>query len=347
MFRFQDIHYLWLLLVPIFIVLLFIISEKNRKKQIAKIGNHRLVNLLIPLTSIKRRIWKLSLIVLALVFIIIGIARPQFGSKLKEVKTNGIEIIVAMDVSNSMLSQDIKPNRLDNAKRIVEKIINNLGNNKIGLIVFAGNSFVQMPLTDDVRAGKMYLQNISTNSVPSQGTAIGEALDMASKSFSSNSELAKLIILITDGENHEDDPIEEAKKLKEKGIKVFCIGMGSPKGSPISLKNGKGFLKDRDGNVVMSALDEKTLIAIADETSGSYIRANNSLSTVDNIASEIDKIEKGEITKNIYSDYDEKFLYFALLALILLSIEAIVSEQKILQFKKFNLFNTKEKTLNQ
>lgn len=341
MFRFQNINYLWLLIIPIIIIFLFILSEYLRKKKILKIGNYKLVNLLIPLASSKRKIWKLSLVIISICSIIIGIARPQFGSKLKEIKTNGIEIVVALDVSNSMLSQDIKPNRLDNAKKIVERITNNLGNNKIALVVFAGSSFIQMPLTDDVRACKMYLQNISTNSISTQGTAIGEALDIASKSFSSNNELAKVILLITDGENHEDSPIETAKLLKEKGIKVFCIGMGNPKGSPISLKSGKGFLKDKEGNVVMSALDEKTLIAIAEQSSGFYIRANNSSSTIDNVIAEINKIEKGEITKNLYADYDEKFLYFALIAIVFLSIESLISEQKIIQFRKINLFKIK------
>ncbi|MDR2835545.1 MAG: VWA domain-containing protein [Bacteroidales bacterium] len=339
MFRFQNINYLWFLIIPIILVVLFIISELIRKKRISQIGDSKLLKILIPGASIKRKIWKMILAFLAFSLIIIALARPQFGSKIEEVTTKGIEVMVAIDVSNSMMSQDIKPNRLDNAKKIAEKIINKLNNNKLGLIVFAGDAFIQMPLTEDVRAARMYLQGINTKSVQNQGTDIGTALDLASKSFSSNNELSKVIILITDGENHEDDPFEIAKKLKEQKILVFSIGMGSPKGSPIMLGN-KGFLKDKEGNVVISALDEKTLIQIANETNGFYVRANNSSMASDNVISEIEKIEKGEITKHLYSEYDDRFFYFALLAFLLLIADCFISEKKIERTSKLKLFET-------
>lgn len=345
MFRFQNINYLWLFIIPIIILFLFILSEYIRKKNFKKIGDLKLVNLLIPSTSLKRRIWKIFLIFISFSLIIIALARPQFGSKLVDVSTKGIEIVVSIDVSNSMLSQDIKPNRLDNAKKIVERIINKSTNNKLGLVVFAGDAFIQMPLTDDVRATKMYLQNINPTSVPTQGTAIAAALELSSKCFSSNKELQKVIILITDGENHEDNPIETAQLLKEKNIKIFTVGIGNPKGSPISLSGNKGFLKDKQGNVVMSALDENTLIQISNATNGVYVRVINALSASDQLISELNKIERGDIQKQQYSEYDERFFYFAMFSFILLIIDCIIHEKKSERFSKINLFKNNKKII--
>lgn len=342
MFRFQDTKYLWLLIIPALIIILFIISNYVNKKNIKKIGDIKLLKLLIPDISFARKVWKLVLICLAFILMILAVARPQFGSKLEEVTTQGIEVIVALDVSNSMLAQDIKPDRLSNAKRFIERTLSKLRNDKFGLIVFAGDAIVQMPITDDVNSARMYLSTISTNMVSVPGTAIGKALDLASKSFTKDAESSKVIILITDGENHEGDAVSIAKKLKEKDIKVFTVGFGLPGGAPIPESNGRGFMKDRNGGVVMSVLDEKTLIDIANITDGIYVRAGNSIGSTDAVFEELDKIDKNEVTKKEYSEYDDKFRYFAFFALLLLIIDSFVLERKNEIFKNIHLFNRKD-----
>jgi len=271
----------------------------------------------------------------------LSMARPQFGSKLKDVTRQGVEIIVALDVSNSMLAQDIKPNRLENAKKFIERIIGKLQNDKLGLIVFAGDAFVQMPITDDVRSARLFLSSVSTDMVPVQGTAIGKAIELASKSFTKDEEISKIIILITDGENHEDDAVQIANQLKEKNILIYTVGMGSTGGAPIPAKQGGGFMKDRNGNVVMSMLEEQTLIDVANATGGLYVRAGNSADASDKVLEELDKLQKGEVLKQNYSDYDDQFQLLALFALILLVIDIILSEKKNSVLKKINLFKEK------
>jgi Ca-activated chloride channel family protein len=342
MFRFQNKEYLLLLLIPVIIIGLFLLSEYIRKNDLKKIGESKLVKLLIPDASLSRKIWKLVLVCLALSSIVVALARPQLGSKLQEVTTQGVEIVVALDVSNSMLAQDIKPNRLSNAKKFVERIIGKLNNDKLGLIVFAGDAYVQMPITNDVRSTRMFLSTIHTDMIPVQGTAIGKALDLASKSFTKEEETSKIIILITDGENHEDDAVAVAKSLKQKNILVYTVGMGLPGGAPIPQALGKGFIKDKNGSVVMSVLDEKTLIEIANATDGIYVRAGNTSDASDRILKEIDKLSKGEILKQEYAEYDDKFRYLAFLSFLLLIADGLISERKNSTLRKINLFERKD-----
>ncbi|MDR2010968.1 MAG: VWA domain-containing protein [Bacteroidales bacterium] len=341
MFRFQNPEYLWLLFTPVVVVTLFLLAEYIRNNDLKKIGELKLVKLLIPDASLSRKIWKLVLTCLALSAMSVALARPQFGSKLEEITTQGVEIIVALDVSNSMLAQDIKPNRLSNAKKFIERIIGKLNNDKLGLIVFAGDAYIQMPITDDVRSARMFLSTINTNMVPVQGTAIGKALDLASKSFTKDEEISKIIILITDGENHEDDAIAIAKTLKQKNISVYTVGMGLPGGAPIPQHLGKGFIKDKNGNVVMSVLDEKTLIEIANVTDGIYVRAGNTSDASDLILTELDKLSKGEIVKQEYAEYDDKFRYLTFFAFLLLIADNFISERKNATLKRINLFERK------
>ena len=342
MFRFQEPQYLWLLASVLIVVMLFLLAEFVRRKRIKRIGKKELVDLLIPETSLSRRIWKLVFLVVALISMSIALARPQLGSKLDDVTRQGVEIIVALDVSNSMLAQDIKPNRLENARKFIERIVSKLENDKLGLIVFAGDAFVQMPITDDVRSARLFLSTIDTEMMPVQGTAIGKAIDLAAKSFTKDEDISKIIILITDGENHEDNAIEIAKALKEKNINIYTVGMGSPGGAPIPKKRGGGFIKDRDGNVVMSVLDEKTLVSIANETGGLYVRASNSADASDKVLEEINKLQKGEVLKQQYSEYADQFQYLALLALVFLIVDVIISEKKNSVLNKIDLFKTKK-----
>ncbi|PLX06974.1 MAG: hypothetical protein C0596_12625 [Marinilabiliales bacterium] len=340
MFRFQEPKYLWLAAISIVVILLFLLAEYIRKRRISRIGEIRLVKLLIPETSLTRRIWKLVLLCLAIVSMSVGLARPQFGSKLEDVTRQGVEIIVALDVSNSMLAEDIRPNRLENARKFIERIVSKLENDKLGLVVFAGDAFVQMPITDDVRSARLFLSTIDTEMVPVQGTAIGKAIALSSNSFTKDEEISKVIILITDGENHEDDALQIAKELKEKNIIVYTVGMGSPGGAPIPNKRTGGFMKDRNGDVVMSVLDEQTLKQISSETGGIYVRNDNSADASDKILEELGKLQKGEVMKQNYSEYDDQFQYLAAIAILLLLVDIVISEKKNSVLNKIDLFGT-------
>ncbi len=277
MFRFENIEFLYfLLLIPVFFSL-FNISTAIGRRRMNHFGDPEVLSILMPDVSKSRPTIKLILFVFALSFIILAIARPQYGTRLQEIKRKGIEIIIAMDVSNSMMAEDIQPNRLEKAKQAVSKMVDRLVNDRIGLIVFAGKAYSQIPITNDYASAKMFLSSISPGIVPVQGTAIGAAIDLAMSSFTPDEEMSRALIIITDGENHEDDPLAKAEQANQQGIKVYTIGVGLPKGSPIpqSLTGQKNFLKDKEGEVVISKLDEKMLQDIASVGGGKYIRANN------------------------------------------------------------------------
>lgn len=342
MYRFENTEYLWLLLIIAFFVVLYVIATFIRKRNLKKFGDNKLIQQLMPEASNYRRLIKFVLISLAISAIIIALARPQIGTKLQETTSQGVEIAIAIDVSNSMLAEDIKPNRLQNTISFVRRIISRLENDKISLIVFAGEAFVQMPMTSDLNAARMFLSNINTDIVPIQGTAIGRAIEMSARSFTSDKDISKIIVLITDGEDHEDNPVVAAKNAADNGIVVHAVGMGLPGGAPIPTRGGRGFLRDRDGNVVITALDENTLQEIADAGNGIYVRASNNPNSLDVILENIDKMKKGEIVQTKYSEYDDQYQYFVGLAIILIVINAFISEKKNRLLSKINLFNVKE-----
>ncbi|MBO7572271.1 MAG: VWA domain-containing protein [Bacteroidales bacterium] len=346
MFRFQNPQYLWLLLIIAALAILFAAAEIIRRRRLKKVGDSNLVKLLIPEASLGRKIAKLTFVCLAIACIIIGLARPQFGSKLSEVTLKGVEIVTALDVSNSMLAEDVKPNRLGNAKMFIERILGKLNGNRLGMVIFAGDAFVQMPITTDVRSARLYLSSTSTDDIAVQGTDIAKAMTLAARSFSSNEEASKVIILMTDGENHEEDAIEVAKSLKEQGIIVMTVGFGSPSGVPIPNKRGNGYMKDNNGNTVMTKLDEQTLVEIAKITGGIYVRASNSSSSSDAILNELNSLQQSETTKQIYSEYDERFQYFVFAALFLLVLEVFLVERKNPLLSKIKLFKKEEKNEN-
>jgi Ca-activated chloride channel family protein len=281
---------------------------------------------------------------LALAFIITGLARPQFGSKLKKVKREGIELMIALDVSNSMMAEDIKPNRLDRAKLAISRLVDKMKNDKIGLIVFAGDAYTQLPITSDYNSAKLFLNSINTQIVPKQGTAIGAAVNLAMRSFTPDSKANKAIIIITDGENHEDDAVAAAKSAAESGMVVHAIGMGLPQGSPIPvLRNGQTeYLKDGSGNVVVTKLDEATLEKVAAAGNGIYVRANNAQVGLNTLFDEINKLDKTEMEALIYSEYDEQFQYFFAIGIFLLVLEFLILERKNKFLKNINLFSVKQ-----
>jgi len=322
-------------------VLIFILLRLYRKKQLKKFGDLELIAPLIEWSSGSRAISRFVVLCLALVFVILALSRLQFGSKLEEVKREGIELVIALDVSNSMLAEDIKPNRLDRAKRSIQKLIGKLQNDKIGLIVFAGDAYTQLPITTDYGAAKMFLNTINTKFVEKQGTAIGSAIELGMQSFSPDESTSKAIIVITDGENHEDDALEQAAKAQEKGIVVHTIGMGLAEGAPIPVYNRfrqKDYRKDKQGKVVITKLNESLLKDIAMKGQGVYVRASNARTGLDLILDEINKMDKGLIEEKVYSDFDEKFQYFIAIALFLLAIEFMILERKNKHLKNVSLF---------
>jgi Ca-activated chloride channel family protein len=260
------------------------------------------------------------------------------------VNKKGVEIIIALDVSNSMMSQDIKPNRLERAKMAISRMIEKLSNDKVGLIVFAGDAFVQLPITTDYSSARLFLSTINTDVVPVQGTAIGEAIDVAVKSFTPETETSKAIIVITDGENHQDDAQAAAAAAREKGIYVHTIGMGLDRGAPIPEKGKPGeFMKDGSGNIVVSKLDESTLRSIADAGDGLYVRASNTDVGLNTLLEEVNQMEKTLLEERVYSDYAEKYQYFIIAGLLFVFVEFLVLGRKNRYIMKLNLFKVKKK----
>lgn len=314
-----------LLLIPFFFVIQALVL-KLRKNRIRKFGDENLVRQLMPSYSASKVWIRLTFFALGFFFFVIGLSRPQIGAKIKEHETKGAEIMIALDVSNSMLAEDYSPNRLDRAKLAISRLVDKLRDDRIGLIVFAGNSFVQLPITTDYVSAKMFLNSISTESVPIQGTAIGEAINTAIRSFSAQSEKSRAVIVITDGENHEDDPVAAAKQAAEMGVRVFTIGVGSPEGKPIPM-DGE-LLKDKDGNIVVTRLDESVLQDVAAAGNGAYVRAGNSEFGLNPIIDDIRKMEDEKYSSIVFEEFDEQFMYFMAIALFFFVLEMLIGDRR-------------------
>ncbi len=345
MFRFEHPDFLYLLiLVPVLAFASLLIGQRQ-KRALERFGNPELLQPLMPSASVVRPIIKFYLMLLAFIAIIFTLAGPQFGTKLETVKRKGIEIMIALDVSNSMNAQDIEPSRLDRAKRAIYQLVDKLKNDKVGLIVFAGEAYTQLPITTDYPSAKMFISSINTDIVPTQGTAIGAAIRRSMSSFSPQEDVNRAIVVITDGENHEDDAIGAAKAAAEKGIKVYTVGMGLPKGAPIPIAGGdkNNFMKDREGNVVISKLNEAMLADIAKAGDAEFIAANNIRKGMNDLVDYLSKLEKTEMEAKIYSDYENQFQYIAWIALILLLIDFMVLDRKNKYLRKIKLFEEEEK----
>ena len=320
MFRFEDPQYLYILvLIPILALIHFAIYHIQKKK-IKQIGDYYLIKSLMPNVSKWRPITKFWLLEITLGLMIIMLARPQFGTKIRNEKRVGIETIIALDISNSMLAEDVEPNRLERSKMIIENLVDNFSNDKIGLVVFAGEAFVQLPITSDYVSAKMFLNTTNPSLISVQGTDIARAIDVASNSFTQQEGVGKALIVITDGENHEGGIKEAIQKARKKGINIFILGIGSTNGSPIPIPGTNEFITDNSGNVVVSALNENMCREIASMGDGTYIHVGNNGNVQNLLDNELDKLSKKEISSNIYSDYDEQFQAVALLILFLLII---------------------------
>lgn len=339
MFRFAHPEYFFLLIVVPVLIGTFLYTQALKKRRLKKFGDPELLAELMPNVSYRRPVVKFFLQLFAVILLIIVLAQPQFGSKVENVKRQGIDVMIALDVSNSMMAQDIQPNRLEKAKQILSKLIDQMNDDRIGLIVFAGDAYTQLPITVDYVSAKMFLSAISTNMVPRQGTAIGTAIDLAIKSFGQKSQGGKAIIVITDGENHEDDAISAAKLAAQNGINVHVIGVGRPEGAPIPIPGTMSFKKDKDGNVVVSKLNEEMCKNIAAAGNGIYVRADNTNNAYRIISKQLDTLAKSTTESKVFSDYSEQYQSFALIALIVLIIDFFLFDRKNKKLSKIKIFD--------
>ncbi len=332
MFQFANPEYLYALYIIPVIIVLYWLYRKNRTKLLESFSEKKLHNILFPSFSGLKNTFKFGLVIISLILLIIAAANPQVGTKMEEVKQTGIDVFILLDVSNSMRAEDIKPNRLEKAKFQIGSLINRLRGDRIGLIIFAGEAYVQIPLTTDYSAANLFLSAVDFNSVPSQGTAIGAAVSLALKSFDKSAPTEKVIIIITDGEDHEGDINSVTTEANTSGVRIFTIGLGSSGGSPIPVYNERGgqtgFKKDNEGNIVLTKLDEETLEQIASSANGEYYRGSNYEDHLDRIYEELSEIEKTEFGVKKITDYEDRFYYFLVPAIILLLFEFFLSERK-------------------
>ena len=342
MFRFEDPIYLYaLLLIPVLALIRWWMVIRQRK-QLRRFGDMELVRQLMPDVSRYRPLVKFCLLLTALALLIVLLARPQMGTRISHEKRTGIETIIALDISNSMLAEDVAPSRLDRAKMMVENLVDNFTNDKIGLIVFAGEAFVQLPITSDFVSAKMFLSSIEPSMIETQGTDIAAAVTMATHSFTQEEGVGKAIIVITDGEDHEGGAMEAAQEAKDNGMCVYMLGVGSTKGAPIPIAGSNDYMKDNTGETVMSALNEDMCKQIAQAGGGAYIHVENNSNAQEQLNHELDKLAKKEISSTVYSDYDEQFQAVGIIVLLLLIAEICILEIKNQRLSKLHLFRRKK-----
>lgn len=337
MFRFENPAFLYLLIIIPVIIVIRLLEMRKRKLKLKKFGDLSLLKQLMPDVSSSRKSLKFWLMIAALALLIVMLARPQMGTKISQEKRKGIEVIISLDISNSMRAEDVVPSRLDKSKMLVENMVDNFTNDKVGLVVFAGDAFIQLPITSDYVSAKMFLQNTDPSLIATQGTDLAGAIELSSKSFTQQDKVGRAILIITDGEDHEGGAIEAAEKARKNGIRVFVLGVGSTKGSPVPDGNG-GYMKDNSGQEVISALNEKMCKQVAQAGGGAYIHVDNTSLAQRQLNDELTKLQKGDISSVVYSEYDEQFQAVGILVLILLIIEMLILERKNPFFKKIKLF---------
>lgn len=337
MLRFENPAFLYLLIIIPVIIVIRLLEMRKRKLKLKKFGDLSLLKQLMPDVSSSRKSLKFWLMIAALALLIVMLARPQMGTKISQEKRKGIEVIISLDISNSMRAEDVVPSRLDKSKMLVENMVDNFTNDKVGLVVFAGDAFIQLPITSDYVSAKMFLQNTDPSLIATQGTDLAGAIELSSKSFTQQDKVGRAILIITDGEDHEGGAIEAAEKARKNGIRVFVLGVGSTKGSPVPDGNG-GYMKDNSGQEVISALNEEMCKQVAQAGGGAYIHVDNTSLAQRQLNDELTKLQKGDISSVVYSEYDEQFQAVGILVLILLIIEMLILERKNPFFKKIKLF---------
>ena len=336
MFRFANPHLLWLLLVVPVMVIAFAILLRLRKRNLSHFGNIEVVKSLLRDVSSWRVRTKFVLFATAFSALVLAAARPQFGAKLREEKREGVEMMFVVDVSNSMLAEDFSPNRLDRTRYAIDKLFASLNQDRVGVIVFAGEAKVQLPITTDYRMARNFAKRLSPSLVEVQGTDVSDAIDLASLSFSQRESASRVMILITDGEAHDADALAAAERAAERGIRIFAIGIGSPQGAPIKI--GGEFIKDEKGEMVVSRLNEELLQKITEKGNGAYIRASNAEFGLSEIVSEIEKMEKSELSTLRFDEYNEQFYWILWVVLGLLLIEGLLLDRRNPRLRKFNIF---------
>ena len=340
MLRFEDPIYLWMLLIiPILVLVRFIVWQK-RKRNLRKFGDPSLLKEMMPDVSKYRPTIKFCLLLSAITILIFMIARPQVGSKISHEKREGIEVLIALDISNSMLAQDVIPSRLEKSKLLIEDLVDHFTNDKVGLVVFAGDAFVQLPITNDYVSAKMFLQNINPSLITTQGTDLARAISLSQSCFTQREHIGRAIIVITDGEDHEGGALEAAREAYKKGRNVFILGVGTSKGAPIPDGNG-GYLKDNSGQTVLSALNEQMCQQVAKAGNGVYIHVDNTSDAQEKLNKELSKLQSGISDTVVYSEYNEQFQIFGIILLLLLIVETILLESRDPLFKQINLFRDK------
>lgn len=342
MFRFEEPAFLYLLILLPSLATFYLYSNYRRRKAIRKYGDPQLLAHLMPDVSKYRPDVKFWLVFGAIGLFAVLLARPQFGSKLETIKRKGVEVMIALDISNSMMAQDVQPSRLEKAKRLVAQLVDKMDNDKVGMIVFAGDAYIQLPITSDYISAKMFLESINPSLISKQGTAIGAAVNLAVRSFTPQQGVGRAIIVITDGENHEGGAVDAVKAAAEKGIQVSALGVGLPDGAPIPVAGTNDYRRDRDGNVIVTRLNEQMCKEIAQAGKGIYVRVDNSDRAQRAINQEIDKMSKTDVESQIYTDYNEQFQAIAWIILLLLLAEMLILERKNPLFRNIRLFSNKE-----
>lgn len=338
MIKFEHSDYLYLLFALLPMLAAFAYYLFWSKRAITKFGEPLLVSRLIPGKAKGKRYVKFIFLSVAFAAVVVALANPQIGTKYEKVKRQGIDVIVALDVSNSMLAEDVKPNRLERAKLLVSRLMDKMQNDRVGLIVFAGNAYLQMPLTIDHAAGKLFLSTINTGMVPTQGTDISDAIRLSMQAFGQDEKKYKTLIVITDGEDHEDDPLVAVEEATAEGIVVHTVGIGSPQGAPLPVyKNGVqiDFRRDQSGNIVLSKLNETILQQVAVKGNGEYFRLTSGSDEANQLLAKIATMEKREIEERVFTDYEDQFQYFIAFALVLLTLEFFLTERRSVWLRKF------------
>ena len=342
MYQLEEKIWFWVLGVIPFIILIFLLLQFWRYRAQKKFANKELLNRLSPNKSLFKAVLKIVVLCLAFASLAIALVNPKIGTKLETVKREGVDIVFAIDVSKSMLAEDIAPNRLEKAKQLVTQIINNLGSDRIGIIAYAAKAFPQLPITTDYAAAKMFLGNMNTDMLSSQGTAIDEAIKLSETYYDDDQQTNRVLIIISDGEDHGDGAISVAEQANEQGIQIFTIGVGDVKGGPIPIKrNGivLNYKKDTNGETVITKLNEETLKGIAAAANGAYINGTNTGEVVKNIGDILNKMDKTEFETKQYADFKDQFQWFLALGIFFLFLDIFLLERKTGWLKKLNLFN--------
>ncbi len=342
MLRFENISssYFFLIIPVILITYWLLVMWRNKTKQ--SLGDERLITQLTKDKAVNKPKIKLILRLLAIACLVVALINPQIGSKMEKVQRQGANVMIALDVSKSMLAEDITPNRLDKAKMIISKLVDQLAGDRVGLIIYAGGAYVQVPLTSDYSAIKMFLSSINTNAISSQGTAISEVFKLSKTAFQTDSEASQCIIVLSDGEDHESGVDAALAQLKEYGVIIHAVGLGTAQGGPIPMGGKQNFKKDHEGNVVITKLDEEKLQSIALQTAGSYIDGHSVTQSVDHLLAQIKQFDKTDLDSKIITDYESQYLWFAIAAFVLLILEFLLANKKSNWWRKLNLFGTYE-----